>query len=161
MKVILESEMEKWAWEIMIAAHYKWEKNNGDTLIGQMDWYFFDIYKEKTEEMVKKEVEARLAVDYDPEGLNVIGVNEEQYIQKCLEDEDLTEQEREEVKETLATEYRDILADYADRKQYMAKDVSYDLKKIYYMFFCAPERLTVIYNGKVIQGGDAGQECEA
>jgi len=154
--VILENELEKWAWEIMMAAHYKWEKNHGSSLTNQMEWYFFDLYKEETEGMIQKEVDARLVPDYGPDGFNVIGFTEEQYVREGLDnykDDDLTKQELEKLKTELVDEYRDILEDYENEKEHVWDNVRLDLYKTYHTFFCAPERLTVIYNGKVIQGG--------
>lgn len=149
MRIVLETKMEKWAWEIMMAAHSKWQKHSGSNLLNHMERYFYDIYKQETEEMIKKEAEARLAPDYGPEGLNVIGVSEEQYVQEGLDNnkgDDLLEQELEKFKQVLVVEYLNFLESYEDEKQYVIKDVKCDIWQIYYTLFSAPERLTVIYN---------------
>lgn len=154
MKVILENELEKKAWEIMMAAHYKWERNHGSSLIDQMEWYFNDLYKDETKEMIDQEVESRLTVDYGPEGLDVIGVTEEEYVRKGLEnykDDGLTEQEVVELKADLAKEYQDFVKDYESDKKYLQDEVKIDLYKIYHTFFCVPEKLTVEYKGEIIQ----------
>lgn len=154
MKIILENELEKRAWEIMMAAHYKWEKNNGSELLGQMEWYFNDLFKDETKEMINQEVETRLLVDYGHDGLDVIGVSEEEYVRKGLDnykDDGLTEQYLAELKADFIQEYRDIVKDCETTKEYLQDEVELDLYKIYHTFFCAPEILTVEYNGEIIQ----------
>jgi len=153
-KIILENEMERQLWSILLVAHYKWEKNHGSSIRDQMEWYFFDLYKEETDQMIAKEVAARLMEDYGPEGFDIIGVTEEQYIQKGLdnhEEEGLTEEEMERFKIELAEEYRDIVKDYETDKEVKEEDVREEIKNLYYMLYNAPENLTVEYKGEIIQ----------
>lgn len=35
MKIVLESQMEVKLWGILLAAHYKWEKNHGNSIRDQ------------------------------------------------------------------------------------------------------------------------------
>lgn len=76
MKIILESELEKWAWEVMMAVHCKWAKNHGSVINDQLSWYFDELYKDEKENMVKQEVERRLKESW-PDGY---GVSEEDYV---------------------------------------------------------------------------------
>jgi len=71
-KVILDNELEKWAWGMMMRAHHKWEKNHCSLLQAQMECFFFYLFKEETYQMIDKEVEAMLMEAYGPEGLDVI-----------------------------------------------------------------------------------------
>jgi len=52
----------------------------------------------------------------------------------------------------LREEYRQVQADIADARKYLQTEIKIELRTLYYTFFTAPEKLTVIYNGKVIQG---------
>ncbi len=143
--------MEKHAWQIMMAAHYKWEKNHGDMLRNQMEWYFNDIYKEETDALINKEVTKRLVDDYGPDGLDVIGVSEEMYVALELFHHQDIDMDVEEFKTELVEEYRELKQQYEQDKEWEAWDVKDELKSIYYNFFNAPEELTVVYNGEVIQ----------
>ncbi|AEG58999.1 hypothetical protein [Desulforamulus ruminis] len=67
MKIILENEMERKAWDILLEAHHKWEKNH---------------YKEETDQMIAKEAGKRLSEDYGPDGLDVMGVSEAMYVSR-------------------------------------------------------------------------------
>ncbi len=142
MKIILENELEKYAWEVMIAAHYKWEKNHGDLLREQMEWYFEDIFKKESEEAIKKEVERRLRDEFEDEFF----VSEDEYVENELEKNEAYHEG------DLREEYREVHADIADRRKYIADEVSDSLSLMYYTFFNAPENLTVLYDGQVIQG---------
>lgn len=149
MRIILENEMEKQAWPILLAAHYKWEKNHGDSISSQMEWYFNGLFKEETEIIVMAEAKARLLAIYGPDGgVNIIGVTEEQYIENGsygLNDEviDLVE-----FKKDLSIEYRELMADYEDDKISITEEVRDELRNIHYNLFNAPEDLTVEYNGE-------------
>jgi hypothetical protein len=76
MKIILESELERYAWETMIEAHRGWEKNHGDTLRDHMECYFDGVFKTDTDEAIKAEVERRL----DDEFADDLSVTEEEYV---------------------------------------------------------------------------------
>ncbi|MHB1128218.1 MAG: hypothetical protein ACYC2T_14940, partial [Bacillota bacterium] len=60
MKIILETPLEGTIWDVMITAHYKWEKNHGDTLQGQMDWYLKDLFKDEIDGAKKAEARRRV-----------------------------------------------------------------------------------------------------
>ncbi|OPX87477.1 MAG: hypothetical protein A4E53_02465 [Pelotomaculum sp. PtaB.Bin104] len=156
MKIILENEMERQAWPILLSAHYKWEKNHGSSIQGQMEWYFFDLFKEETDQMIAKEVETRLMENYGPQGVDVIGVTEDQYVQKGLnnyEEEGLSKEDLEQLKVELAEEYQSIIEDYEADKEFKKSDVRDELTSLYYRLFNAPENLTVEYKGEIIQQG--------
>lgn len=144
MKIILESELEKYAWEMMMAAHYKWEKNHGDSLREQMDWYFDDLHEKETDKLVNEEVERRLRDEFGEEFF----VSEDEYVASGLEHDEANHEDE------LREEYRRVQADIAGARKYMSAEVRDELRAFYYTFFTAPEMLTVIYNGKVIQGED-------
>lgn len=150
MKIILENELEKYAWEIMMSAHYKWEKNHGDSLQRQMDTYFHYAYKKETEEIIKKEVERRLRDMFGEEFF----ASEDEYVKSGLEDygDEMTDEEKRELERDLRKEYRSNQEDIVEKREYMPEHVEDDLREVYYTFFNAPEDLTVIYNGEVIQG---------
>lgn len=153
MKIILENELERYAWGIMVSAHCKWEKNHGDSLHGQMSWYFNDIFKEETEEAIKKEVERRLRDEYDEEFF----VAEDECVKAGLGNngaDNMSPDERAMLETELREEYRDFQEDIADRRECLPEEVRDKLRQIYYTFFNAPEKLTVMYNGEVIQGQD-------
>lgn len=159
MKIILENEMEKEAWKIMLAAHYKWEKNHGDSIRDQMEWYVFDIYKEETDQMIAKEVGLRLLADYGPDGLDVMGVSEAMYVSLGMLNnqdwlKDVTEEEYREFEKELAEEYQGIVEDYRWDKERVEEKVKEDLTNVYYNIFNAPENLRVEYCGQIIQGSD-------
>jgi len=157
MKVILENELEKWAWELMMTDHCKWDKKNGSNLMEQMDWYFFDLHKDETEQMINKDVNAQLADDYGPEGFNFAEVTEEEYVQDGLEyhkDDGMTKQEQEKLKAELASEYWETLAEYKDKKRSIRDEIRLQLYGIYRTFICVPKKLTVVYYSEVFQGSE-------
>ncbi len=150
MQIILENELEKYAWEVMIAAHYKWEKNHGDSLHDQMDWYFNNINKEETEEAVKKEVERRLRDDFDEESF----LTEDEYVTAGLKNngaDNMSPDEKSILEEELREEYRDFQKDITEEREKLPEEMRYKLGQIFYTFFNAPENLTVFYKGEVIQ----------
>jgi len=150
MKVILETELERYAWSIMVSAHYKWEKNNGSLLHDQMERYFNDIYKEETEEAIKKEVERHLRDKYGEEFF----VTGEQYVKSGLESysgDDLSNGEKKKLEQELRQEHREVNEDISWEREDLPDDMRCKLHQIYYTFFNAPEKLTVLYNGEVIQ----------
>jgi hypothetical protein len=152
MKVILENELEKWAWSVMLAAHYKWEKNYGRTLQDQMGWYFEGLHIDQKREAVQKEVERRLRDVFDEEFFTT----EDEYLKSGLEaynDEDFTdEEEKQKLKQGLREEYREVQKDISEMRERISMEVEHKLRQIYYTFFNAPENLTVIYNDEIIQG---------
>ncbi|MFZ5642503.1 MAG: hypothetical protein ACOY46_02790 [Bacillota bacterium] len=155
MKIILENELERYAWDVMMSAHYKWEKNHGDLLRGQMEWYFNDIFKEETEEVIKKEVERRLRDEFGEEFF----VSEDEYVKSELErlekkysDVEMTVDEKQELEGDLREEYRYIQEEISDKREYTPMNVEEDLRNVYCTFFNAPEELTVVYKDEVIQG---------
>lgn len=153
MKVILENELEKYAWVIMMAAHYKWEKNHGASLNDQMDWYFKDIYKEETVEAIKAEVERRLRNDFGEEFF----VGEDEYVNTGLVNNDVdnvSPEERELLEKELREEYVDIQKDIEENREPMFEEVGDELNNSYYIFFNAPEKLTVIFKDEVIQSSE-------
>jgi hypothetical protein len=153
MKIILESELERYAWGVMMAAHYKWEKNYGDSLQRQMDTYFHFAYEKETEEVIKKEVEHQLRDMFGEEFF----LSEDEYVKSGLEDygdDEMTDDEKQKLERDLRDEYRSNQEDIAEKREYMPEDVVEDLRKIYFKFFNAPENLTVIFNDEVIQGAE-------
>lgn len=144
MRIILENELEKHAWEIMMAAHYKWEKNHGDSLREQMDWYFEELYGKETDKLVDEEVERRLREEFGEEFF----VSEDEYVESGLENDKANHDS------DLREEYRQVQADIVDVRKYLQTEIRTELRALYYIFFTTPEMLTVIYNGKVIQGED-------
>jgi len=148
MRIILENELERKVWPVLMAAHYKWEKNHGDSLRGQMEWYLNDLYKEETEEWIITEVKRRLKdnnLGYEP------GMTVEQYIQQNVEDLDLEPAELEEHKKDLTEDYQEIKEDYESIREGHEYDVREELRNFYFCLFNAPEDLTVEYNGEIIQ----------
>ena len=151
MKIILDNELEKYAWEIMMAAHYKWEKNHGDSLREQMDWYFDDLCRKETDKLVNEEVERRLCDEFGEEFF----VSEDDYVKLGLEkyaDDDLTDEEKQELEQDFREDYKLVREQIDDDRKYLPTEIRTELRAFYYTFFTAPENLTVIYNGKVIQG---------
>lgn len=151
MKIILENELERYAWGVMMEAHYKWEKNHGDSLQNQMGVYFHYAFEKETEEAIKKEAERRLRNIFGEEFF----VSEDEYVKSGLEDygdDEMTNDEKQELERDLRDEYRSNQEDIAEKREYMPEHVEDDLRKVYYTFFNAPEALTVIYNGEVIRG---------
>ncbi len=136
MKIILENEMERKAWDIILEAHYKWEKNHGDEIRNQMEWYFFDLYKEETDQMIAKETGKRLFEDYGPDGLDVIGVSEAMHISRGMlnnEDwlKDVTKTERQEFEKELVEEYQSFTEDFQWDKERIEEKVRDDLSNVY------------------------------
>ncbi len=152
MRIILENELEEKIWPILMAAHYKWEKNYGQTLQGQMEFYLHDLYKEETEEYIAAEIERRLKSAswgiYEP------GMTMDQYIKKGLEEVnevDWDPEELEEYKNALSDEYGEHKEDYDNIKEQYNYTVRQMLTEFSFCLFNAPEKLTVEFNGEVIQ----------
>ena len=141
MKIILESELEKKAWGIMMGAHYKWEKNNGDSLRDQMEWHFFDLNRDDVKAMIDEEAHRRVKENWD----NVLSL--ETQLDGYLEDSADDGVSREELVEEYERLRGEILEDLEDEKV----AVEEDLRRLYSSFFNAPERLTVVYQ-EVVQG---------
>lgn len=151
MIIVLESELEKYAWEVMISAHYKWGKNHARPLRDQLDWYFNDIYKKETEEAVKKEIERQLRYEFGEEFF----VSEEEYVKCGLEVDcykDLDDQQRQQLEQDLREEYKEVQELISEESEYKPDEVWNKLYFIYTKFFISPEKLTVMYNGEIIQG---------
>ncbi|SFF97572.1 hypothetical protein SAMN05660649_00291 [Desulfotomaculum arcticum] len=160
MKVILENELEKCAWEIMMAAQHKWKRNYGSLMCDHLDFYFEDIYKEEADKAVNEEVERRLRDEFGEEFF----VGKDEYVKSELEGyalDELTDEERQELEREFCDDYKYVWEQIEDEREYLLEDVRQKLRGVYYTFFNGPQRLTIVYNGEVIQGGDAGQECEA
>ncbi|MDA8335101.1 MAG: hypothetical protein M0Z41_08955 [Peptococcaceae bacterium] len=144
MKITLESELERYAWEVMVQAHRKWEKNHGDSLRDQMEWYFDGIFKADTDEAIKAEVQLRLEDAYggDPD------ITEEQYVSTARlgdgEDPGWEERYRE--------EYQCLQAEIAAKREELTWDAKQALRDAWHRYLLAPEDLTVMFNGEVIQG---------
>ncbi len=154
MQIILENELEKFAWGIMMEAHYKWEKNHGDSLSYQVEWYFEDLLKEETDKAINEEIERRERRLRDKFGEEFF-VSEDEYVKSELEgdaDYDLTDEERQELEQDYREDYRAVREDIDSEVEYLPVEVKDNLRNIYYTFFNAPETLTVIFNGEVIQG---------
>ena len=148
--------MEKKAWSILLAAHYKWEKNHGDSIRDQMNWYFFDLYKEETDQIIAKETGRRLFEEYGPNGLDVMGVSEEMYVSLGLLNhqdwlKDVSEEDYLKFKEDLVKEYQEFMEDFKWDKLNIEDEVRDELTKVYSRLFNAPENLIVEYNGEIIQ----------
>ncbi|MCF8022640.1 MAG: hypothetical protein K9L17_08120 [Clostridiales bacterium] len=152
MKIILESELEKKVWEIMIKAHNKWEKNNGDSLKEQMHWYFNDIYREQTKAAVEQEVECRLKYSWGEQLYNdLVNLSEEEYVSKGLQNNN--QKEGKELPKELREEYINLKKEIQQDREYKLKEVELEIKNIYSKFFNSPKELPVVYNKTVIQGG--------
>lgn len=151
MKIILENELEKWAWGVMMGAHYKWEKNHGSVLQDQVYRWFEDWCREETEKAIKEEIERRLRDNFGDD----YGMSKEEYVANGLaryDDFDLTGDEIKELEKELLDEYESLQKDIADVREDLTETVKDELRNTYYTFFNAPENLTVIYNDEVIQG---------
>ncbi|OPX92602.1 MAG: hypothetical protein A4E53_00393 [Pelotomaculum sp. PtaB.Bin104] len=150
MKIILENELEKYAWDVMMAAHYKWEKNHGSSLQDQMSWYFEDLYKEETEKALKDEIERKLRENWGDE----YGLTEEEYVAKGLEScgDDWEEDERKDYENELREDFKYLQDDIADDREGLKFNVEEKLRSLYYTFFNAPENLTVVYKDEIVQG---------
>lgn len=156
MIIVLESELEKYAWEVMISAHYKWVKNHARPLGDQLDWYFNDIYKKETEEAVKKEIERQLRYEFGEEFF----VSEEDYVKCGLEADcykELDDQQRQQLEQDLHEEYKEVQELISEESEYKPDEVRHMLYLIYNTFFISPEKLTVMYNGEIIQGEEVKQ----
>jgi len=160
MKVVLESKLEKRAWKIMMEAQRKWKRNYGSRMCDHLDFYFEDIYRDEADRAVKNEVERRLREKFGKE----LFFNKDEYVKVEMAGyavDELTDAERQELERELGEDYEDLREQIDDEREYLLEDVRQKLKGFYYTFFNSPQRLTVIYDGKVIQGGDYGQGCEA
>ncbi len=138
MIIILENELEKQAWQIMLEAHHKWEKNHGDSLRQMMDWYFFDLCHDKVKEIIEKEARKRMNEKWK----HIINLETtlEEYLAECAEEcknDGVTRRELVEDYEHLRGK---ILWALEDEKVVIKED----LRNLYYSFFNAPESLTVI-----------------
>lgn len=162
MRIILESELEKQVWEIMMEAHEKWEKSHGHTLQDMMERYFNEVYKDEIEAVVKREVERRLVEKYgEEEYKNLVGFSENEYVTRALESagvEDWDEDKMDEMKDELRKKYRNLQEELAEDEEFLTAEVDFKISDMYLTFFNAPEKLTVIYNGEVIQGEKAGEQ---
>lgn len=151
--------MEKKAWEIMMSAHYKWEKNHGSQLQDFISFYFSEIYIDVVNEIIEKETEVRLKVIHEEEYFcsedefvvnrideNIDWWNDDEYYEP-LDFQEIAE----EIKEWL-DEYREVQEEIQAARENTRFDVQDELRLFYYNFFNAPETLTVIYNDEVIQG---------
>ncbi|RYD01503.1 hypothetical protein N752_29830 [Desulforamulus aquiferis] len=158
MKIILENEMEKQAWEIMMSAHYKWEKNHGYTLQDAMSFCFDVIYNEEVKKMITEEVEIRLIDTYGKEYF----CSEDEFILQYIDEhidywnddsyyEPFDFQEIAEEISDWIQDYRDTSKEIDEEKETLKEDVRDELRLFYYTFFNAPEDLTVEFNGEVIQ----------
>jgi len=154
MKIILESEVECKAWEIMLAAHYKWEKNHGEVLQDQMDWYLDDLCKDEVDEFIEKEAPKQLDELWTEDELKVLELSCEEYI-KYIRDgnaEDYYENPEELTDEDIKNDYEmlkeSILDDLEDKKE----SIREELHEVSYYYFRAPEKLIVEYQGEIIQG---------
>ncbi|OPY62245.1 MAG: hypothetical protein A4E56_01438 [Pelotomaculum sp. PtaU1.Bin065] len=154
MKIILENELEKWAWGVMMAAHYKWEKNHGGSLQDLMSWYFEDLYKEETEKALKDEIECRFRRAWGDDSR----LTEEEYVAKGLEEgleicgDDWDDDEKKDYENELREDFKFLQEDIAYEREGLEFDVKKELRSLYYTFFNAPEDLTVIYKDEIIQG---------
>ncbi|SFR14988.1 hypothetical protein [Desulfoscipio geothermicus] len=158
MKVILENELEKYAWEVMMAAQHKWKRNHGGVLCDQLDWYFEELYKEETDNIIKAEVERRLRDEFGEEFF----VSKDEYVKSELKGyalDELTDKARQELEQEFREDYERVWEQIDDKREYLLEHVRQKLRGVYHTFFNGPQRLTVIYNGEVIQGGDAKQGC--
>ena len=135
MKIILENELEKQAWGIMMGANYKWEKNHGDSLREQMEWHFFDLNRNDVKAMIDEEAPRRVKENWD----NVLSLETtlNEYLEECADDG----VSRDELVEEYERLRGEILEDLEDKKE----AVEEDLRKLYSSFFNTPERLTVVY----------------
>ncbi len=138
MKVILENELEKWAWEIMLEAHQKWEKNHGDCLRRQMDWYFFNLFHDQVKEMIESEAPKRVNEKWK----HIISLDTtlDEYLAECQEECEKDGVTRRELVEAYEHLRGKILWALEDEKV----AVKEDLRRLYSSFFNAPESLTVI-----------------
>ncbi len=143
MKIILENELEKKAWGIMMEAHYKWEKNYGDSLRQQMEWHFFDLKRDDVKAMIEEEAHRRVNEDW--RNILTLDMTLEEYLEECADDG----VSREELVEEYERLHGEILEDLEVQKV----AVEEDLRRLYSSFFNAPEGLTVVYQ-EVVQGSD-------
>jgi len=151
MKIILESELEKCAWEIMMIAHHKWKRNYGGLLSDYVDWYFEELYKDETDNVVKAEVERQLRDEFGEEFF----VSKDEYVKSELKGyalDELTDQERQELEQEFREDYGRVWKKIDAKRECLLEYVRQKLRGVYHTFFNGPQRLTVIYNGEVIQG---------
>ncbi|MCG9969974.1 hypothetical protein L9W92_18450 [Pelotomaculum terephthalicicum JT] len=91
----------------------------------------------------------------------LFNVTEEQFVKKSLNNykkNSLTKQEFEQLKYELAEDYRDFVDDYKTDKECQEEVIRQELRSFYNTFFNAPENLTVVYKGKIIQGKSSREE---
>ncbi|MCL6479350.1 MAG: hypothetical protein K6T65_13240 [Peptococcaceae bacterium] len=147
MKIVLESELELRAWSVMMEAHRLWEKNQGTLLRDMVDWYFSDILRGDTEDMIKREVERLLREGWPEE----YGVSEDEYVKNGLDGfEDLDEVKKKELENDLREEYKFAQEEIAEEREVLNEVVENELRKFYHTFFNAPEKLIVICEGEVV-----------
>ena len=170
MKIILESELERYAWEEMIPALTRWERHNGRTLRDYMEWWMEDLNKDQTEAAIKAEVERRLEDEYSDD-LNT--TEEEEYVAAAMsrhedpdkldydlatlvenpeEERERMRKERQEWAAEYRQEYRDLQAEIADRREELMEEIKEKLRRTYCMFFSDLEDLTILFDGEVIHG---------
>ncbi|SFH33374.1 hypothetical protein SAMN05660649_04775 [Desulfotomaculum arcticum] len=151
MKVILENKLEKCAWEIMMAAQYKWKRNYGSLMCDHLDFYFEDIYKDEADKAVNDEVERRLRDEFGEEFF----VSKDEYVKSELKGyalDEMTNEERQKLEQEFRDDYKYVWEQIEDEREYLQEHVWQKLRGVYYTFFNSPHRLTVIYDGEVIQG---------
>jgi hypothetical protein len=147
MKIILESVLEKYAWEVMMEAHRKWEKNYGDTLRDRMEWYFDTLYKGESEEAIRAEVDSRMMNEFGDD----LTATEEKYISGAMSLAaygEIDVAEREGLEDDFREEYRDLQVDIAEKREEITEDVKEELWRVYHTFFNAPGDLTVAFEKK-------------
>lgn len=148
MKIVLENELEKWTWGIMMEAHYKWEKNHGAMLLDQMNCFFEVFFKDERRKIIQKEVERRLRENWGDD----YGLTEEEYVAKELADlEDLNEGEKKAWEIDFKEDYKCMQESIEEDREVLKVTVEDQLRSVYYTFFSAPEELSVIYNDEAIQ----------
>lgn len=160
MKVILENELERYAWDVMMNAQRKWIRNQGSSLVDYLDWHFEELHKEETDNAVKKEVEQRLRDKFGDEFF----VSEDEYVKAELEGyalDKLADEERQGLEQNFREDYVQVRRLIDDERELLTEYVRLILRDLYLNYFIKLEKMTVIYNGEVIQGADNGQELEA
>ncbi|MHB1127534.1 MAG: hypothetical protein ACYC2T_11385 [Bacillota bacterium] len=136
MKIILETALEGTIWDVMVAAHYKWEKNHGDTLQEQMDWYLKDLFKEEIDGAKKAEVQRRVRQLY-PEAF-LLEKEKEERINEAVTEADATREELEEEFQWLEEEAGEM------EKSLMEYGLDEEINYLVYTFLRDPGKLTVI-----------------
>jgi len=149
--------MEKQVWEIMMSAHFKWERNHGAQLQDFISFYVNELYIEEVMEILDKEVETRLKDLYG----NEYFCSEDEYILNGIDnnikywndDSYYEPYEFQEIADEISDwikDYREVREEIKDNREDIKDEVEDELRSFYYTFFNAPEELIVIYNGEVI-----------